>query len=229
MTCASQFRPAPPPALTRRPGPGPERDPRVRRPRSTSAAPSRPTSAASGSSPAPGLESDRAAARGDRRSSTSSIAPACLRWLDRRDDAFIAVFEAKYHYNFWRPVTAIRNADLTDNPATTRDPHGCRSATRRCIRSTRVRIASRRPPPARCCRRVRQRDSGSLDDQPHRAGRDAQVDAAAGLQRRGRRRAHLRRLPLPLLECRRRTWAADRRARDPDQLRSPRTSGAPAR
>jgi hypothetical protein len=27
------------------------------------------------------------------------------------DDAMIAVFEAKYHYNFWRPVTAIRNAD----------------------------------------------------------------------------------------------------------------------
>ena len=27
------------------------------------------------------------------------------------DDALIAVFEAKYTYNFWRPVTAIRNAD----------------------------------------------------------------------------------------------------------------------
>ncbi len=38
------------------------------------------------------------------------------------DDAFIAVFEAKYHYNFWRPVTAIRNADLSGNPATPRDP-----------------------------------------------------------------------------------------------------------
>ena len=37
------------------------------------------------------------------------------------DDAFIAVFEAKYHYNFWRPITAIRNADLSDNPATQRD------------------------------------------------------------------------------------------------------------
>jgi hypothetical protein len=37
-------------------------------------------------------------------------------------DAFIAVFEAKYHYNFWRPVTAIRNADLTQNPATPIDP-----------------------------------------------------------------------------------------------------------
>jgi hypothetical protein len=27
-------------------------------------------------------------------------------------DAFIAVFDAKYTYNFWRPVTAIRNANL---------------------------------------------------------------------------------------------------------------------
>jgi len=22
------------------------------------------------------------------------------------DDAYIAIFDAKYHYNFWRPVTA---------------------------------------------------------------------------------------------------------------------------
>jgi hypothetical protein len=36
-------------------------------------------------------------------------------------DAFIAVFEAKYAYNLWRPVTAIRNADLTSNPATPRE------------------------------------------------------------------------------------------------------------
>ena len=37
------------------------------------------------------------------------------------DDAFIAVLDAKYHYNLWRPVTAIRNADRTGNPATPRD------------------------------------------------------------------------------------------------------------
>ena len=36
-------------------------------------------------------------------------------------DAFIAVFEAKYHYNFWRPITAIRNADQTGNAATPRE------------------------------------------------------------------------------------------------------------
>jgi len=37
------------------------------------------------------------------------------------DDALIAVFDAKYHYNFWRPVTAIRNADQDGNDATQRE------------------------------------------------------------------------------------------------------------
>ncbi len=34
------------------------------------------------------------------------------------DDALIAVFDAKYHYNFWRPTTAIRNAEIDGNDAT---------------------------------------------------------------------------------------------------------------
>jgi PAP2 superfamily protein len=37
-------------------------------------------------------------------------------------DASIAIFDAKYTYNFWRPVTAIRNADLDGNKGTERDP-----------------------------------------------------------------------------------------------------------
>ncbi|HEU5135674.1 MAG TPA: vanadium-dependent haloperoxidase [Steroidobacteraceae bacterium] len=37
------------------------------------------------------------------------------------EDAYIAVFDAKYAFNFWRPVTAIRNADQDGNPATARD------------------------------------------------------------------------------------------------------------
>jgi hypothetical protein len=36
-------------------------------------------------------------------------------------DALVAVFDAKFHYNFWRPVTAIRNADITMNAATPRE------------------------------------------------------------------------------------------------------------
>jgi hypothetical protein len=38
-----------------------------------------------------------------------------------RADALIAVFDAKNHYDFWRPVTAIRNGDIDGNPATERD------------------------------------------------------------------------------------------------------------
>ena len=36
-------------------------------------------------------------------------------------DAMVAVFDAKYHYEYWRPVTAIRNGDRDDNPKTERD------------------------------------------------------------------------------------------------------------
>src|SRR5262249_4921602 len=36
-------------------------------------------------------------------------------------DAFIASFDAKYTYNFWRPVTAIRAADTDGNPDTVAD------------------------------------------------------------------------------------------------------------
>jgi hypothetical protein len=37
------------------------------------------------------------------------------------DDALIAIFDAKYHYNFWRPITALRNGDIDGNDATERD------------------------------------------------------------------------------------------------------------
>jgi hypothetical protein len=35
-------------------------------------------------------------------------------------DAGIALFDAKYKYEFWRPITAIRNGDIDGNPATER-------------------------------------------------------------------------------------------------------------
>jgi hypothetical protein len=37
-------------------------------------------------------------------------------------DAAIAAWDAKYHFNSWRPVTAIRNGDNDGNPATVGDP-----------------------------------------------------------------------------------------------------------
>ena len=37
-------------------------------------------------------------------------------------DDVIAFYDAKYTYNFWRPVTAIRAADTDNNPETLVDP-----------------------------------------------------------------------------------------------------------
>lgn len=36
-------------------------------------------------------------------------------------EGYIAIFDAKYAYNLWRPITAIRNGDLDDNDATAPD------------------------------------------------------------------------------------------------------------
>lgn len=38
------------------------------------------------------------------------------------DDAAHAMIVAKQNYDYWRPITAIRNADRDDNPATQHDP-----------------------------------------------------------------------------------------------------------
>ena len=38
------------------------------------------------------------------------------------DDVGIATGDAKLHYNFWRPITAIRNASDDGNDKTTEDP-----------------------------------------------------------------------------------------------------------
>jgi hypothetical protein len=39
-------------------------------------------------------------------------------------DGYIAMVATKNHYNFWRPITAIRNGDTDGNPDTTGDPNG---------------------------------------------------------------------------------------------------------
>jgi hypothetical protein len=37
------------------------------------------------------------------------------------DDAALAMVVAKFHYNFWRPITAIRNGDIDGHEGTERD------------------------------------------------------------------------------------------------------------
>src|SRR5262245_40799545 len=38
-------------------------------------------------------------------------------------DSYVAVWDAKYEYNHWRPYTAIREAEADDNPCTGADPN----------------------------------------------------------------------------------------------------------
>src|SRR5262249_18211923 len=56
-----------------------------------------------------------------RQMSTVDSARAMALFSVALTDAYVAVFDAKYHYEFWRPITAIRNGDSDDNPATERD------------------------------------------------------------------------------------------------------------
>ena len=62
-------------------------------------------------------------------------------------DALIACFDAKYHYAFWRPITAIRAGDTDGNDRRSATRPGLRCfRRRRTTRSIRARTrASRRP------------------------------------------------------------------------------------
>ena len=122
-----------------------------------------------------------------------------------RADAAIAVFDAKYHYEFWRPITAIRNGDIDDNPATERDatwqpidntPMHPEYPCAHCIVSGAVASAIEAALGTR-------RHSRSRHDQLDRAGRDPPMDQHSGLCRRGLTCSHLGRLPLPVLSPRR--------------------------
>jgi hypothetical protein len=44
-------------------------------------------------------------------------------------DAFIGCMNAKYHFNFWRPVSAIRQGEIDGNPETIADPNWTPLAT----------------------------------------------------------------------------------------------------
>ena len=47
---------------------------------------------------------------------------AAMQWVTL-SDSLTACFNAKYHYAFWRPYTAIHNADTDGNPLTVADPN----------------------------------------------------------------------------------------------------------
>ena len=116
--------------------------------------------------------------------------------------ALIAVFDAKYHYEFWRPITAIRNGDIDDNPATERDaawqpmeatPMHPEYPCAHCIES--ASLAG-----------VVQAVFGTAEipevsmTSPTAPGLDPPLDQRARFHRRGFASAYLVRLPLPLLD-----------------------------
>ena len=53
------------------------------------------------------------------RPSESLITPSGVRSFA---DSTIAFYDAKYHYQLWRPITAIREANTAGNPAIVGDP-----------------------------------------------------------------------------------------------------------
>jgi len=121
------------------------------------------------------------------------------------NDALIAVLEAKYHYNFWRPVTAIRNGDLDGKRPPIGSQPGSRSPIRRCTRNTHVPTARER--------QRRRRRQGRHSEPPTFPRIATTSPTAPGVTHRWtsmtaftdevRECSHLVRLPLPLLDPRR--------------------------
>jgi hypothetical protein len=58
----------------------------------------------------------------DRKLSTMQAVRLMAMTYVAYEDALIACFDAKYHYAFWRPYTAIHDAGTDGNPLTTPDP-----------------------------------------------------------------------------------------------------------
>ena len=113
-------------------------------------------------------------------------------------DALIACFDAKYHYAFWRPVTAIRAGNTDDNGRTIGDPawspllpstpnHPEYPSAHSCITPSGGRVI------ARFLRTAVDRLHRPQPDEPRRSPLRHRQGAAG----RGRRRPHLGWDPLP--------------------------------
>jgi hypothetical protein len=99
-------------------------------------------------------------------------------------DSVVACFETKYHFNFWRPVTAIREAGKDGNHKTAPDPDWLADVRRRRARGARGGI-----------RAGRARDHAH---QSRRAGDRPDLHLVRADHGRHRRWAHLRRRALSL-------------------------------
>jgi hypothetical protein len=121
-------------------------------------------------------------------------------------DSFIAVFDAKYYYEFWRPITAIRNGDIDDNPATELDatwqpidntPMHPEYPCAHCISSAAVASVTEAVLGSADIPEVAMTSTTEHDG----ARRHASVDQCVGLRRRSFAGAHLRGLSLSVLDA----------------------------
>jgi PAP2 superfamily protein len=124
MTSGAQFRPGPPPALTSEAWARDYNEIKaIGSKNSTRRSPEQTAMAKFWEATAPAVywPVARAVAAAPGRDVTANARLLAIAAM-AMDDALIAVFDAKYTYNLWRPVTAIRNGDADGNDATERDP-----------------------------------------------------------------------------------------------------------
>ncbi len=124
MTSGAQFRPGPPPALTSEAWARDYNEIKaIGAKNSTRRTPEQTAIAKFWEATAPAVywPVARAVAAAPGRDVTANARLLAIAAM-AMDDALIAVFDAKYTYNLWRPVTAIRNGDVDGNDATERDP-----------------------------------------------------------------------------------------------------------
>lgn len=124
MTSGAQFRPGPPPALTSEAWARDYNEIKaIGAKNSTRRTPEQTAIAKFWEATAPAVywPVARAVAAAPGRDVTANARLLAIAAM-AMDDALIAVFDAKYTYNLWRPVTAIRNGDADGNDATERDP-----------------------------------------------------------------------------------------------------------
>ena len=123
-------------------------------------------------------------------------------------DGYIGCWNDKYHWTFWRPITAIREADTDGNPATEADPTGRRCSTRPRRSSRRPRSRPRRSPTTPLLTRARAAPSSTRSGTSSAPTRSPSPSPAANPRRPGlrpllrraqggHRRARLGRHPLP--------------------------------
>ena len=124
MTRADQFRPGPPPALTSDTWARDYNEIKAVGSKNSTQRTTEQTAVAKfweATAPAVYWPVARSVAGAPGRDATANARLFALAAM-AMDDGLIAVFDAKYTYNLWRPVTAIRNGDIDGNNATDRDP-----------------------------------------------------------------------------------------------------------